>query len=300
VVAQVIERDRQAVGLALTTAPSRATPRDATRVIAIASGKGGVGKTNLAANLGIALSRRGKRVLLFDADFGLANVDVLLGLQPERTLRDVVSGRCQLGEVVIEAAHGLRVVPGGCGLRELVDLDGFRRGRLLRQLADIEADYDFVLVDAAAGVGADVTSFVSAVGEAIVVTTPEPTSLTDAYALVKVTLSQAPGTRFAVVVNSARGATEGAAAASRLQAVAQRFLGASLPLWGILPFCDEVPRAVRRQVPTLTAYPECSFSLALEQLGRRLLGQEERVLGERPLLSRALQVFHQNRNARRH
>jgi len=298
-VVSVVDRDRQAVGLAQAKPRLRVLGHNNARVIAIASGKGGVGKTNLAVNLGLALSKRGRRVLVFDADLSLANVDVLLGLQPVRTLRDLVAGRSDLSEVIVEGPHGLRIAPGGCGLAGLASMDGFHRGRLLRQLADTEGRFDFILVDAAAGVGEDVVCFLRSVSEVMVVTTPEPTAMTDAYTLVKVTCAEAPGTRFGLVVNSARDEREGQAAATRLQAVAKRFLGVQLALWAVLPHGDEVPLAVRQQVPVLIAYPDSGFAKAVEQLGRRLLGQDEMQAAPRQSLAHSLQSLYLRLTPRR-
>lgn len=293
------ERDRQARGLLQGQQPARALGQANTRVIVIASGKGGVGKTNVAVNLGIILSKRGRRVLVFDADLGLANVDVLLGMRVERNLRDVVTGRCDLHEIVTNGPGGIHVAPGGCGLAELVNLDGFSRGRLLRQLADIEGAFDLILIDAAAGVGEDVIQFLRSVGEVMLVTTPEPTALTDAYALIKITTNGASDVKFAVVVNSARNETEGLNAAARLKKVCEQFLQVDVPCWGVLPFCEQVPAAVRRQSPVVVAYPEAEFTRALERLSRRLMEPGGEIVAMlRNGLSQALQGFFQRFGAR--
>ena len=287
------EANRQARGLAAPPRPVVVAPSGrAARAIALASGKGGVGKTNLAVNLGISLVRRGRKVLVFDADLGLANVHVLLGARVERTLWHVAMGRCTLADILWREPSGLWVAPGGCGLAELARLDGFGRGRLLRQLAEIEPCFDFVLVDVAAGVGEQVVQFLRTVGEVMVVTTPEPAALTDAYALVKLTAEEAPGTRFGVVVNAARSTTEGRDAAARLQMTVRRFLGLHLELWGVLPFCGQLPAAVRAQVPVASAYPDSPFAAAVDRLSRRLSALE-RVGGQQaaPRLSRALHLM---------
>lgn len=273
-VAHTALRDRQAFGLAASKRAAVAPAAGSARVITIASGKGGVGKTNVAVNLAIALGRRRRRVLIFDGDLGLANVDIMLGLRVERTLRDVVTGRCGLQDIIVDGPPGTKVVPGGGGLSELVHLDGFGRGRLLRQLAEVESSFDVVLVDAAAGVGEDVLHFVRSVGEVLVVTTPEPTALTDAYALIKVTSAEAGAARFGLVVNAARGQREGDDAANRLQQVVARFLDISVPVLGVLPFCEEVAAAVREQQPVMLGYPGCAFARSIDQLCTKLLGDQ--------------------------
>ena len=268
------DRDRQAAGLAIGRQPSRPMPRPLGRVLAVASGKGGVGKTNLAVNLGIALARRRRKVLVFDGDLGLANVDVLLGLRVERTLRDVVTGRADLEDVLVEGPGRILIAPGGGGFAGLANLDAFGRGRLLRQLASIESRFDFVIVDTAAGVGDDVIEFLRSVGEVMLVTTPEPTALTDAYALVKVTTSGTPSLRFGLVVNDALSIAEGNDAATRLREVTRRFLSVELPLWAVLQHADEVGLAVRAQQAVVEAYPDSSFARGIQQLCSHVIGDD--------------------------
>jgi len=205
---------------------------------------------------------------------GRANVDVQLGLRPERTLRDVVTGRADLSDILVHGPGDLLVAPGGGGLAGLVNMDAFGRGRLLRQLADIEGRFDFVIIDTAAGVGDDVIEFLRSVGEVLLVTTPEPTALTDAYVLVKVTSSGAPNTRFGLVVNDALSAAEGNDAAVRLREVTRRFLSVQLPLLAVLPHAEEVGLAVRAQQPVVEAYPESSFARGIQQLCSNVIGDE--------------------------
>ncbi len=266
------ERDRQARGLAGERAEAPPPAAPTSRVLAVASGKGGVGKTNLTANLGISLARRGLRVLVFDGDFGLANVDVLLGLRVTKTLRDVVNGEASLSDIILDGPGGIRVAPGGCGFSEFMNLDGFRRGRLLRELSELERDYDFVLIDVGAGLGPDVVHLLRSVSEALVVTTPEPTALTDAYALIKVASMGSPGPTLSLVMNASRSEQEGRQAAERLQKVAAAFLGLSLPVAAVLPFSEELAKAVRAQVPVVLEYPQCAFSAGVDRLSRHLAG----------------------------
>jgi flagellar biosynthesis protein FlhG len=214
-------------------------------------------------------------VLLFDGDLGLANADVLLGLHPEATLRDVVVGRRRLAEVVVRAPGGLDLAPGGSGLAELLHLDHWGRARLLSELADVERNYDLVLIDMAAGLGDDVVEFLSCAEEVLVVTTPEPTALTDAYALVKVAHRGPGDPRFSLIVNQSRGERDGQEAGLRLQQVARTFLDVPLVLRGIIPFCEDVPRSVRAQRPVLMAYPRGPFSQAVQSVAADLAGLPE-------------------------
>ncbi|WXJ81431.1 Flagellum site-determining protein YlxH [Moorella humiferrea] len=257
----------QAAGLRRLVSERR---QDAARVIAIASGKGGVGKTNIAVNLGLILARQGRRTLLFDADLGLANVDILLGLIPRYSLKDVVGGERRLEEIIVCGPHGLLLVPGASGVQELADLAPPVRDRLIGELTSLAMGLDVILVDAGAGINRTVLSFAAAAGEAIVVAMPEPTSITDAYGLIKglyrlnVTMH--------LLINRA-GWTEGRQAADRLRGACQRFLQLDLPLLGIIPEDPRVGQAVRRQQPFCQAYPTCPAARALEEAAARLWGK---------------------------
>ena len=250
---------------------SRRLPEQA-RVITIASGKGGVGKTSIAVNLGLTLARQGRRTLIFDADLGLANVDILLGLVPRYSLQQVISGQRRLEEVILRGPCDLLLVPGASGARELADLDLQTRDRLLEELAALAAGLDIILVDCGAGISRTVFSFAAAAGEVLVVTTPEPPAITDAYGLIKGLH------RFQVqmhlLVNQAANRVEGQQAAARLQGACRRFLQLELPLLGIIPEDAHVGQAVRAQQPLCIVYPRCPAVRALEEVAARLQGQQ--------------------------
>ncbi|HZP41926.1 MAG TPA: MinD/ParA family protein [Candidatus Binatia bacterium] len=240
------------------------------RIIAIASGKGGVGKTNFAANLAVALARQGQRVCILDADLGLANLDVLFGLSPTATLLHVLRGERRLAEVMVEGPEGVRVIPAASGVEELTHLGAAERLRLLDEVDGLDGALDVLLVDTAAGISGNVLYFTAAAAEALVVITPEPTSLTDAYALVKV-LAQRYGRRdFLVAVNMAAGAADAEKAFGRLARVTERFLRVRLEYQGYVPWDDAVGRSVRQQVPVLLGAPGSPASLALADLARRV------------------------------
>lgn len=259
---------------AAPTAPTATQSARKTRVMAVTSGKGGVGKTNLVVNLGLAWAQRGRRVVVLDGDLGLANVDVLLGLQPRYTLAHVLSGEKRLDEIVQIGAFGLGVIPGASGLAELADLAPDQRQRLLDELARLDGLADVVLVDTAAGIGAGVSQFLLASEEVLLVTTPEPTALTDAYALVKVLTAAGGRPRIRLVVNLVRSTREGQEAVQRLLSVAHEFLRVTIEPFGTLPYDDCVSQAVRRQVPVLVAYPQSTLAGRVVALSQRLWQNE--------------------------
>src|SRR5438128_1314990 len=204
--------------------PAPRQPLRRTRVLAVASGKGGVGKTNLTVNLAIALAREGKRAVVLDGDLGLANVDVLLGIHPRYTLQHVMSGQRSLGEVMVAAPGGIWVVPGASGLEELADMSEEQRQYLIGALGELDGRVDVLLIDTAAGVSREVSAFLEAAPEVIVVTTPEPAAITDAYALIKVASAASDGgPTLRLVVNQANDVGEAVGVARKLQTVARQF-----------------------------------------------------------------------------
>ncbi|MDQ6978206.1 MAG: MinD/ParA family protein [Ghiorsea sp.] len=216
------------------------------RVIAICSGKGGVGKTFFSVHLAEYAAKKGKRVLLLDADLGLANVDVMLGISPKGSLLELVRGEKGLSDLIVPARAGFDVLPGGSGLYELTALDTEQQQVMMNEMRRISSDYDLVLIDAAAGIGDNVLYFVSASESALVVLTPDPTSLTDAYALIKVLSRQRNMRRFMVTVNQAE-VFDAQVAFKRLLSVADRYLDVHLDYVGNLPHSPDVREAVQGQ-----------------------------------------------------
>ena len=241
------------------------------RLVAVTSGKGGVGKTHVAVNLGVALAQAGHRVCVLDADLGLANVDVVLGLTLGASLADVLLGGRRLADVVVEGPAGLRVIPAANGVAELTALTEKERLRLLAELAALDAELDVLLIDTAAGISSDVLFFATVAHETLVVMTPEPTSLTDAYALMKALRARHGRTDFQVLVNRASGAAEAERAFRRLARAAERFLGVWPEYVGYLPEDDAASRAVCAQEPLVLAAPGAPASRAIRELGRRLV-----------------------------
>lgn len=245
------------------------------RVIAVSSGKGGVGKTSLTLNLGLALVARGKKVMVFDADLGLANINVLLNKVPAFNLEDVAWGRKTLAEVVISGPRGLRIVPGGSGLFELANLDGSRRERIIDQLAALEEEVDFILIDTAAGLSRNVIGFVAAAGELILVTTPEPTALTDAYGMLKVICGQELKKESWVVVNAVRGVRQGPDTFLSLQRAVERYIpGMELRHLGDIRFDPAVAQAVHSFQPFMVGRPRSAAAAALDRIAWRLVSGE--------------------------
>lgn len=243
------------------------------RVIAVTSGKGGVGKTNFSANLSVLAARSGRRVLVIDADLGLANVELLFGLTPRLHVGHVLDGTHEIDDVLATGPHGIQVLPAGSGLRGLTQLDDAQKLRLVSALESLENRFDLVVVDTGAGIGDNVTFFVGAAQEAVLVVNPEPTALTDAYAMLKV-LSQTTGLRrFHVLVNPAGNDPLAHDVFSKLVRVAGRFLDANLHYLGRLPRDENLHRAVMAQRPYVDLYPQSPASRAMTQVAHRLLEQ---------------------------
>lgn len=242
------------------------------RIWAVTSGKGGVGKTNFAINLGVALQEMGRRVLLFDADLGLGNVDIALGFYPRYNLGHVLRGEREMEEVVEEGPTGLRVVAGGSGLSELLELSPARVREFTGRLESLEEMADVIFLDTGAGLSPTVLSFALSADEILLVTTPEPTALADAYAVLKVACQRQPAAVFRVVINRVRDQREAAAAAGRLNAVARRFLNREVESLGYIFDDPHVPRAVCRQEPFFSLYPDCPASRCVGDMAQRLIG----------------------------
>jgi flagellar biosynthesis protein FlhG len=239
------------------------------KVIAIASGKGGVGKTNVAVNLAIALARRGRRALLLDADLGLANVDVLLGLKPVATIAEVLAGRLDLEDILIEGPAGLKIVPAASGVAELAALDTRRYAGLIGAFAALPLDLDALVVDTAAGIGPGVTGFCQAADEVVVVVCDEPGSITDAYALMKVMSRERGVRRFQVLCNNVQTAADGEALFRTLLRACDRFLDVALSFCGTVPADEALRLAVRRQQAVVECYPGSRAGRAFKELAAR-------------------------------
>jgi len=236
------------------------------RVVAVTSGKGGVGKTNIAVNLSICMARGGKRVLLLDADLGLGNVDVLLGLNPRYNISDLVSGEKSLDDVLVNGPSGIRIMPAGSGIVSLGELTGQQKDTVMSKLSLIERDTDLVIVDTGAGISNNVMYFNEAADEIILVTSPEPTAVTDAYAMIKIMSAWDRPAPIRLLVNSVRSNTEALEIYDNLRKVAKKFLGVPLDYSGCVFLDDSVTRSVQRQRAFMEEFPNSRASGCIKQL----------------------------------
>jgi len=255
------------------------------RAIAVASGKGGVGKSNLAVNLAVAMSQLGQKVSLLDADLGLANADVLCNLAPRLTLEQVVNGSCRLADAMLLAPGGFRLIPGASGVTRMADLSVARRHALLEQLQALERVVDVLLVDCGAGINANVLGFACAAGTVLVVTTPEPTAITDGYGMIKSLVRQAPEVTVQVVVNMVASEAEGRQVFERINRVSQTFLNRSLEYVGSIPADALVSQAVRQRMPVMLSAPDGAATAAIRRLATRLLPDHVTLRDERAILA---------------
>lgn len=245
------------------------------RVISVSSGKGGVGKTNLTSNLAYNLAKAGKRVLILDADLNLANVDVLLGLTPKYNLHHVFKGERTLQEVMIEGPGGIKILPGSSGIMELSNLTESQKLYFLEEMEEIGYDIDILLIDTAAGINDNVIYFNLASQERIILLTPEPTSLTDAYALIKVLSKQHDVKKFKIVVNQTLSDNEAMVVFKKLSTVCDQFLGTiSLDFLGMIPSDQHLTKAVRRQQLVSKMFPTAASSKMFEEIAQQLLRAE--------------------------
>ncbi|NNL56227.1 MAG: MinD/ParA family protein [Pseudomonadales bacterium] len=249
-----------------TVAPVAATAKAPVRVIAVTGGKGGVGKTNVSINLGLALCQQQQRVLLLDADLGLANIDVLLGLRPEHNLEDVFAGECSLRDVMVDGPGGLQIIPASSGTQAMVRLDQQQHAGLIAAFSELVDDIDVLIIDTAAGIADAVVNFVRAAQEVLVVVCDEPSSITDAYALIKVLHRDYAVQSFRILANQTRSEREGRALYERLLATTDRFLDVMLHYAGDVPHDESVRKAVRKQQPVSLLYPKSPASRAFNRL----------------------------------
>ena len=248
-------------------------PPEPLRVIAVTSGKGGVGKTNMSANLAALAARAGKRVLIVDADLGLANVDIIFGVKPMHHIGDLLQPGVSAMDVLIEAAPNIHILPAGSGVQRLTELDRKEKLRLVAALDELEDHFDLVIIDSGAGIGDNVLFFVGMAQEVVLVLSPEPTSLVDAYAVVKVLSQQAGIRNFAVVINPVVDEMPARDMFQKLSTVTGRFLTAKLRHLGYVPRDENVHRAVMAQRPVVDLFPMAPASRAIVDVAARLFSE---------------------------
>ncbi len=257
------DRIDQAAGLR-----SIANPKPV-KVIAVTGGKGGVGKTNVSVNLALALSGLGREVMLMDADLGLANVDVMLGLKPVYNLSHVINGERTLEEILVEGPGGIKIVPAASGVKLMSDLAPAQHAGLIQAFSELSFDLDVLLVDTAAGISNSVVNFSRAAHEVLVVVCDEPASLTDAYALMKVLNRDHGVQRFNVLSNMSHSAQEGREMFAKLLKVADRFLDATLTYLGTVPYDEYLIKAVKKQRPVVDSFPRSRAATAFKNLAQK-------------------------------
>ena len=239
------------------------------KVIAVTGGKGGVGKTNVTLNTAISLAQQGKRVMVLDADLGLANVDVLLGLRVEKNLSHVLSGECTLDEVLVEGPYGIKIAPATSGSQSMTELTPIEHAGLIRAFSELQSQIDVLIVDTAAGISDMVLSFSKASQDIMMVVCDEPTSLTDAYALIKILNKEHGVFRFKIVANMVRSMREGDELFSKLTKVTNRFLDVALELVAVIPFDENVRKSVRKQKAIVEAFPTSPAAMAIRKLAKK-------------------------------
>ncbi len=239
------------------------------RAIAVTGGKGGVGKTNVSVNLAVAMADLGRRVMILDADLGLANIDVVLGLHPHYDLSHVLRGEKTLEEVVLEGPSGIKIVPAASGIRQMAELSPAEHAGLIRGFSDLSNDLDVLIVDTAAGISDTVISFSRAVQELIVVVCDEPASITDAYAIIKLLYREYGVNRFRVLANMTRSAQEGRDLYNKMCRVTDKYLDVMLSYVGSIPYDESMRKAIKSQKPVVHAFPRSRAAQTLKNLAKK-------------------------------
>lgn len=242
-----------------------------TRVLAITSGKGGVGKTNFALNFGLSLVEQKKKVLIFDVDLGFANIDVLLGRMPKETIASMIEKDLSAQDVIEEGPNGLLFISGGNGFNDLFKMDEGKLQKFFQELGDLQGKVDYILLDTGAGLSYENLRYILAADDVIVVTTPEPTSVTDAYSVVKMVHGRDPNVHMKLVVNQCTSLKEGQRTADNFKQVAQQFLEKDIGILGSIPTDSRIPETVKKQQPLMLAYPDSEAAKAIRLLTNEFL-----------------------------
>lgn len=240
------------------------------RVIAIASGKGGAGKTNLSVNLAISLAQTGQRVAILDADMGLANVDILLGIYPQFNLSHVLTGEKTLRDIMLEGPSGIKVIPGASGIQKMAELSATEQAAMIRAFSELDQELDVLIVDTAAGISASVVNFARACQEIVVVVCDEPTSLTDAYAFIKLLNRDYKLSNFHVITNMVKTVEQGQALFQKLVKVTDHYLDVTLRYVGAVPYDPNLSKSVQKQTPVVVGFPNTKATLAIKDIAAKV------------------------------
>lgn len=252
------------------TDSSVSTKAKPVRVIAISGGKGGIGKTNISVNLAVAMAKLNKKVMLMDADLALANVDVLLGLKIDKNLSHVMNGEAELRDIIRTGPAGIQIVPAASGVAEMTKLSSLQLGGLIHAFSEVCHNIDTFIIDTAAGVSDDVVSFSRAAQELVLVVCDEPTSITDAYASIKIFSKTHQMTNFKVLANMVNGPREGREVFAKLMRATDRFLDVNLEYIGAIPFDEHLRKAVQKQKAVVELYPGCKVSQAFKKVAQQI------------------------------
>lgn len=262
------------------------------RIITITSGKGGVGKSNFVVNLAISLQRQGKKVMIFDADIGMGNDDVLMGIYPKYNVLDLMKKGMSIEEVLVDGPEGIKLLPGGSGLNNIEDLQQHERDQFLKKIENIEG-FDYIFIDTGAGISRSVLAFISCSDEIIIVTTPEPTSLTDAYSLLKAVKHFKIDKETNIVVNRTFDKGEGEETFIKFQRAVSKFIKIETKYLGCIADDRKLVMAVREQSPVVISYPNSDAAKCIKQIGEKLMNEktEKRGSGAEGLFKRLFNIF---------
>ncbi len=266
------------------------SPRQA-KVLAIASGKGGVGKSNISANLAICLARSGKRVLLWDADMSLGNLDVLLNVQSKYDISHVLFGHRQLNEIIHHGPYGIDILCGASGMESMANLTEFHQSRLIHDMDQLQDNADVIIIDSAAGIAKSVVGFCMASDHVLIVTTPDATAMTDAYGMIKVLAANRFQGHMSLVVNMADTQAQAKKTYLQIARVANQFLGLTIYYAGSVLFDPNLVSAVRARAPVITAYPRTQASVSIRMLASRLSSASPSKNPKKPFFKQVVNWF---------
>ncbi|MGL4739310.1 MAG: MinD/ParA family protein [Sarcina sp.] len=263
---------------------------DKAKVMTITSGKGGVGKSNIVVNIAISLSKKGKKVLIFDADIGMGNDDIILGVYSKYSVNDVVNGRVMITDAIVKCFDGVYLLSGGTGLNKIEELTSAQRENFIESLKSIN-DFDYILMDTGAGVSRTVLGFIAASDEVLLITTPEPTAITDAYSLIKAVKHFNLKTHASVIVNRSYTEKEGKDTYDKFSNVAQKFLGFEMKYLGYILEDRRLIEAVKKQVPLAVAYPSSDSNKCIENIVVEILGHKIKAQGTQGFFKKLFNLF---------